>query len=108
MDYGYTYAHRKGWVDNTIIKESPVFKGIPNPFFAVEIHSWATAEEVFPMIGFELLAKSSYVQAQKIKGRMVFGEQFHAEVDISANQGRPMIYNFLSVALEYRKNTNIE
>ncbi len=116
MAYGYTYAHSTGWFDNTIldietevvpdsihiIKKSPVFKGIPNPFFAVEIHSWATAEEVFPRIGFELLAKSSYVQVQKIKGRMVFGEQFHAEVDISANQGRPLIYNFLSLALEDR------
>lgn len=121
MAFGYTYAHSTGWFDNTIldietevvpdsimiIKESPVFDDIPNPFFAVEIHSWATAEEVFPMIGFELLAKSSYVQVQKIKGRMVFGEQFHAEVDISANQGGPMIYNFLSLALEHRKNTII-
>lgn len=122
MAFGYTYAHSTGWFDNTIldietevvpdsikiIKESPVFDSIPNPFFAVEIHSWATAEEVFPMIGFELLAKSSYVQVQKIKGRMVFGEQFHAEVDISANQGRPMIYNFLSLALKYRKNAIIK
>ncbi len=119
MAYGYTYAHSTGWFDNTIldietkivpdsiriIKNSPVFKDIPNPFFGVEIHSWATAEEVFPIIGFELLAKSSYVQVQKIKERMIFGEQFHAEVDISANQGKPMIYNFLSLALEHRKNT---
>ena len=119
MAYGYTYAHSTGWFDNTIldietevvsdsieiVKESPVFKDIPNPFFGVEIHSWATAEEVFPIIGFELLAKSSYVQAQKIKGRMVFGEQFHAEVDISANQGKPMIYNFLTLALKERNNS---
>ncbi|MBC8321767.1 MAG: discoidin domain-containing protein [Bacteroidetes bacterium] len=115
--FGYTYAHSTGWFDNTImdietdikpdsieiVKESPIFKNIPNPFFGVEIHSWATAEEVFPLIRFELLAKSSYVQAQKISGRMVFGEQFHAEVDISSNQGKPMIYNFLSMALIERK-----
>lgn len=119
MAYGYTYAHSTGWFDNTIldietevvpdsikiVKKSPVFKDIPNPFFGVEIHSWATAEEVFPIIGFELLAKSSYVQAQKIKDRMVFGEQFHAEVDISANQGKPMIYNFLSLALKQKNNS---
>jgi anthranilate/para-aminobenzoate synthase component II len=114
MAYGYTYVHSISWFDNTImdieteikpdsieiITGSPVFKNIPNPFFGVEIHSWATAGEVFPFIGFEVLAKSSYVQAQKIKGRMVFGEQFHAEIDISANQGTPMIYNFLSMALK--------
>ncbi|MFK5854777.1 MAG: discoidin domain-containing protein [Bacteroidota bacterium] len=117
MAYGYTYAHSTGWFDNTIldietnlvpdsisiIKNSPIFNNIPNPFFGVEIHSWATAEEVFPLIGFEVLAQSSYVQAQKIKGRMVFGEQFHAEVDIPANQGKPMIYNFLSMALKTKK-----
>ena len=114
MAYGYTYVHSTGWFDNTIIDietkrtpdsiniiiESPVFKDIPNPFFGVEIHSWATAEETFPLIGFEVLASSSYVQAQKIKGRKVFGEQFHAEVDVPENQGMPMIYNFLSMALD--------
>ncbi|NQU33974.1 MAG: discoidin domain-containing protein [Bacteroidetes bacterium] len=118
MAYGYTYAHSTGWFDNTIIDietakipdsirivvDSPIFKNIPNPFFGVEIHSWATSEEVFPMIGFELLAKSSYVQAQKIKGRMVFGEQFHAEIDIAANQAKPVIYNFLTMALEKRNS----
>jgi len=114
MAYGYTYAHSTGWFDNTIldiesykvadsisiIKESQIFTNIPNPFFGVEIHSWATAAEVFPLIGFEVIAQSSYVQAQKIKGRMVFGEQFHAEVDIPENQGKPMIYNFLKMALK--------
>jgi len=83
MAYGYTYAHSTGWFDNTIldietyvapdsisiINNSPIFNNIPNPFFGVEIHSWATAEEVFPLIGFEVLAQSSYVQAQKLKGK---------------------------------------
>ena len=122
LAYGYTYAHSTGWFDNTIIdiekdilpdsikivKESSIFTGIPNPFFGVEIHSWATAEEVFPLIGFEVLAHSSYVQAQKIKGKLIFGEQFHAEVDISTNQGRPMIYNFLSISIKERKSQLIE
>ncbi len=121
MAYGYTYAHSTGWFDNTIIDietakipdsiiivvDSPIFKNIPNPFFGVEIHSWATSEEVFPLIGFELLAKSSYVQAQKIKERMVFGEQFHAEIDIAANQAKPMIYNFLTMAIE-KRNSNLK
>ncbi len=114
MAFGYTYAHSTGWFDNTIldietrkdpdsiwiVKESPVFNNIPNPFFGVEIHSWATAEKVFPIIGFELLARSTYVQTQKIKNRMVYGEQFHAEIELKANQATPMIYNFLTMALE--------
>jgi len=117
MAFGYTYAHSTGWFDNTImdiemnikpdsidiIIDSPVFKDIPDPFFGVEIHSWATSEKVFPLMGFELLAKSSYVQAQKIKGRAVFGEQFHAEIDIKSNQAKPMIYNFLKMAVEMSK-----
>jgi len=117
MAFGFTYAHSTGWFDNTImdiemnikpdsiniIIDSPVFKDIPDPFFGVEIHSWATAPEVFSHIGFEVLAKSSYVQAQKIKGRMIFGEQFHAEIDIKSNQAQPMIYNFLKMALEVKK-----
>ncbi len=117
MAYGYTYAHSTGWFDNTIldietykvadsiniIKESQIFTDIPNPFFGVEIHSWATAAEVFPLIGFEVLAQSSYVQTQKIVGRMVFGEQFHAEVDIPENQARPVIYNFLKMAIKNKK-----
>ena len=114
MSHGYSYAHSTGWFDNTImdieifkvadsiniIQESQIFNNVPNPFFGVEIHSWATAEEVFPIIGFEVLAKSSYVQTQKIKGRMVYGEQFHAEVDIPENQAKPVIYNFLKMALK--------
>ncbi len=117
MAFGYTYAHSTGWFDNTIIdleqdvvpdsitivKDIPIFKNIPSPFFGVEIHSWATDEATFSDIGFEVTAKSSYVQAQKIKSRMVFGEQFHAEVDVVENQGKPMIFNFLSMAIKNAK-----
>ena len=117
MAYGYTYAHSTGWFDNTIldietkivpdsiniIQDSPIFNNIPNPFFGVEVHSWATAAEVFPLIGFEVLAQSSYVQTQKIKGRMIYGEQFHAEVDVPENQAKPVIYNFLKMAMKDKK-----
>lgn len=115
LAHGYSYAHSTGWFDNTILNsekhiavdsvniivESPLFKNIKNPFYAVEIHSWATSEKVFDLIGYEVLAKSSYVQAQKVKGKLIFGNQFHPEVEIKENEGANTILNFLNLAKEH-------
>jgi anthranilate/para-aminobenzoate synthase component II len=121
MAYGYTYARSMGWPDITaieleehttpdsihIINNLPIFDGIPNPFVAVEIHGWsvAVASEVLPLVDYEILAMSSYVQAHKSKKKMLYGEQFHAEVQVSYNQGHPYLINFLKMAIE-KKNTN--
>ncbi len=120
MAYGYTYARSMGWSDITaidfeeektpdsihIINHLPIFDGIPDPFVAVEIHGWsvAVASEVLPLVDYEILAMSSYVQAHKSKKKMLYGEQFHAEVMVPYNQGHPYLINFLKMAIE-KKNT---
>lgn len=108
MAYGYTYARSMGWEDITAMdvprdrtkirveKSDPVFKGMPDPFVGVEVHGWAVAR---PHESFEVIAKSSYVQAMKSKERMIYGEQFHAEIEVPYNQGTPYLVNFLKMAL---------
>ena len=73
---------------------------MPNPFVAVEIHGWAVAK--LPD-DFEVLAESPYVQAIKSESRMIYGEQFHAEIKTPNNQGRPYLVNFLEMALKRKK-----
>ena len=107
MAYGFTYARSMGWPDISsmekpgarqeikIIKDDPVFKDIPNPFVAAEVHGWAIGylpEE------FQVLAQSDYIQAVKNKSRLIYGEQFHAEIQVSYNQGASYLVNFLKMA----------
>jgi len=112
MAYGYTYARSMGWEDISSmekpkdlsqikkVKDDPIFAGMKDPFTAVEIHGWAVA---FIPDDFELLALSEYVQAIRHRSRMVYGEQFHAEIKASYNEGTPYLVNFLKMALEREK-----
>lgn len=107
--YGYSFVRSMGWEDITsleklkevtpirILKKDPIFKGIKNPFIAPEIHGWSIV--VVPN-DFTLLAESSYVQAIKHKNKHIYGEQFHAEVEVPYNEGTPYLVNFLKMALE--------
>jgi len=115
MAYGYTYARSMGWEDITsldleeyrkmtpimipmnIKKKDPVFKGIPDPFTAVEIHGWAVAH--LPE-DYEVLATSTYIQALKSNSKFLYGEQFHAEIKVPYNQGTPYLVNFLTMAVK--------
>jgi GMP synthase-like glutamine amidotransferase len=112
MAYGYTYASSMGWDDITALENSrtrakitierkdPVFEGIPNPFTAVEIHGWAITH--LPE-DFEVIARSTYIQALRNTERMIYGEQFHAEIKAPYNEGRDYIANFLKMALKKKK-----
>lgn len=109
MAYGYTYARGMGWEaitslekyrDRTgikIVKKDSIFEGIPSPFIAPEIHGWAVA--LLPK-DYEVLAYSDYIQALKSTSKMLYGEQFHAEIKRPFNQGTPYLINFLKMALE--------
>jgi len=107
MAYGYTRARSMGfsditaiepkrkWTQTKILKNDPIFKNIKNNFVAPEIHGWAVVE---PIEEFEVIAASTYIQAVKSKKRLIYGEQFHAEIEASYNHGRPFIKNFLEIA----------
>ena len=109
MAYGYTRARSMGWSDITaiepkrkwtrtkILKKDPIFKNIKDNFIAPEIHGWAVVE---PAEEFEVIARSTYIQAQKSLKRPIYGQQFHAEIKASYNHGRPFIKNFLKMAME--------
>lgn len=114
--HGYTFVRSMGWSDITsldleedikmnpitILKEYedlPVFKGVPNPFTAVEVHGWVVSPVSLPE-EYVITAKSRYVQTLKSKSRMLYGEQFHAEVKVDYNQGTPYLVNFLTLAIE--------
>lgn len=112
MAYGYTRASSMGWSDITaiepkkkwtktkILKKDPIFENIKDDFVAPEIHGWAVVE---PSDEFEIIAKSTYIQAQKSKRRLIYGCQFHPEIHVSYNHGQPYIKNFLKMALELKK-----
>ncbi|MFA6295924.1 MAG: discoidin domain-containing protein [Patescibacteria group bacterium] len=109
MAYGYTRARSMGWSDISAIepktrmtkikleKKDPIFEGFKDNFTAPEVHSWEVAE---PAEEFEVIAKSTYVQAQKSTRRFIYGEQFHAEIHVPYNQGKKYIENFLKMVLE--------
>jgi len=45
-------------------------------------------------------AASTYIQAVKSKSKLLYGEQFHAEIKVPYNQGAPYLANFLKMAIE--------
>ena len=117
MAYGYTKARSMGYADISaikprkqmsrikIIKKDKIFWGISNNFTAPEIHGWAVAE---PAEEFEVIAKSDYIQAQKSTKRLIYGIQFHGEINVSYNQAKRIIKNFLILALEKREEEKIQ
>ena len=112
MAYGYTYARSMGWSDITeledikdrteieIKKDDPVFEGMGKTFIAPEIHGWAVVK--LPE-NYEMIAESGYIQALKSNSKMLYGEQFHAEIKVPYNEGGPYLENFLKMALKEKE-----
>ena len=89
----------------------PIFKGLPNPFQAVEDHSW----DISPLFlkddrykEFQLIAENSHIQSLKSSMRPMYSEQFHSAVVNDYNQSGPYIANFLKLAKEYHQASNLD
>jgi len=108
MAYGYTYARDmgygvytykeedlKGITPISIIKEDPIFEGIPNPFYAPDSHGW---EVVVLPDDIEVLAVSDCIEVIKSTQKIMYGEQFHAEIDLPFNEASAFLLNFLRMA----------
>jgi len=112
MSYGYSRARSMGWSDISaiepktkmtkinILKIDPIFEGVKDEFIGPEIHGWEVAE---PFEEFEVIAKSDYVQAQKSNKRIIYGIQFHSEINEVYNEGSRVIENFLKLAKNNQK-----
>ncbi|MDA3800257.1 MAG: discoidin domain-containing protein [Kiritimatiellae bacterium] len=118
MAYGVSFAHWMGWFDDTMFRvykgekpepvnikkeflNDPIFKDVPNPFRAVEIHSWA----ISPLFlkdkrysEFRETASTTYIQTLKSMKRPVYSEQFHGAAVNSYNQSGKYLSNFLKIA----------
>ncbi len=122
MAYGISFADWMGWFDDTMFRltkgrtpervrirpqylKDPIYAGVPNPFRAVEIHSWA----ISPLFlqddrykEFHVTAETTYIQALKSTRRPAYSAQFHGAVVNDYNQSGTYLANFLKIAKEYR------
>ena len=79
----------------SIIKADPIFEGIPNPFYAPGSHGW---EVVVLPDDVEVLAVSGCIEVIKSRRKIMYGEQFHAEIDLPFNEASVFLLNFLRMA----------
>ena len=123
MAHGISFSHWMGWFADTMFRlnrgekpapvqilpeyiSDPVYRGLPNPFRAVEIHSWAVSPlflEDARYEEFHVTATTSYIQALKSSKRPLYSKQFHAEAVNDYNQSSPYLVNFLKFAEKYSK-----
>ncbi len=121
MAYGLSFANWMGWFADTMFRltkgEKPapvhilpnyagdsIYRGLPNPFRAVEIHSWAISPLFIKDVRheeFQVTARTSYIQALKSSKRPLYSEQFHAAAVNDYNQSSGYLINFLKIAKEY-------
>lgn len=106
--YGYTRARSMGYSDITAMQlpedytrikqilKDPLFPGVPTPFTAPLTHGWAVYS--LPE-DYEVVARSSYLQAIRRKDGLRHGLQFHPEIKEDYNQAVPVLENFLRQAL---------
>ncbi len=69
-----------GWTDIEVLRDTPLFEGLGNPFNTFESHF----DEVVACPGMTVLARSERCEVQSFKaddGR-IWGVQFHAEMDL--------------------------
>lgn len=97
-DYHPGYFKEYGFYPVDIIRDDPIFEGLPNPFIVREAHYCEV--KALPN-DFELLASTDecHVQAMKHKSRMIYGTQFHPEAYTETYQhGKVVLENFFRMA----------
>jgi len=116
---GGTYTRKSSDLGDTvppidIVKQDPIFAGVPNPFYTSEFHREGVV--IIPE-GYEILAISEPIetygnqskcpQVIKAKDRPLYGAQFHGEKEQPWNLGRLVLLNFLRMAMEMQPQVNI-
>lgn len=73
----------------------PLFEGVPERFSATRYHSLLVSREPLPST-IEILAETDAgeVMALKVKGKQIYGLQFHPE-SVMTSHGRTLLSNFL-------------
>lgn len=92
------YFREQGFYPVRILKDDPLFRGIPNPVMVRQAHYCEV--KTLPE-GFELLASTDAckVQAMRHRTRPVYGTQFHPEAYVDRYpDGRAIMRNFFSIA----------
>lgn len=76
---------------------SPLFEGVPEEFSATRYHSLLVERKSLPST-LEVLAETSSgeIMALKVRGRDVYGVQFHPE-SVMTSSGRTILRNFLEM-----------
>jgi GMP synthase (glutamine-hydrolysing) len=88
----------QGFYPVRIVKDDPLFEGVPDPFVVRQSHycEVKTLPEAF-----ELLASSEEcrIQAMKHKTRLIYSTQFHPEGYVeNYPDGRTILCNFFGMA----------
>ncbi|MGE4295162.1 MAG: aminodeoxychorismate/anthranilate synthase component II [Campylobacterales bacterium] len=78
--------------------ESPLFRGIPGEFTATRYHSLAVRSDTLPdaIIPTAYATDDQEIMALEIKGRPIYGVQFHPE-SIMSEYGHELLDNFLKL-----------
>ncbi len=84
-----------------VIKENAIFKGLPAEFTQTRYHSLTVKEETLPSVVVPTARSldDNEIMALKIKGKPIFGLQFHPE-SIMSEYGFEMLDNFLKLEIK--------
>lgn len=97
-DYHPGYFKEYGFYPVNIVKDDPIFGGLPNPFVVREAHYCEV--KALPS-NFELLASTDEcpIQAMKHKSHRIYGTQFHPEAYTEPYpQGEVILKNFFHLS----------
>lgn len=74
-----------------------IFNGVPSPFLATRYHSLVVSREGLPA-SIEVLAETSAkeIMSLKVKGKDIYGVQFHPE-SVLTSHGKRIMANFLGM-----------